>query len=235
MGGLTAAEEETMGSVLRTLFILALLVNFTPLAHAQAPPDDGATVGVADVQAAVGVASPATAEGQPGAPAVSPGALPPSGVAPSVAEQLTVAVPSAPSLLAQLGQGVIPYVIQGLGVLILGLFGWALLVLQARWKVDLGVAQDSMLRTAARKGIGWLEELSASRLKLQMKPIESAAKLKMLTDALSKQFPKMAPEDLQRVIHEELAAMAGVGATGSRAIGSEPGMLSLAVPATTAG
>ena len=192
-----------------TLFALALVATMTlTSAHAQEPAP----------LPAVATSAPATLEGQPAAPdRVSPEVPDLSGVAPSVALPVAM-LPPEPGLLAQLGQGVLPYLIQGAGLVLMALFGWLLVWIQRKTKVDLGAAKDSMIREAARKAIGGAEEWLANLLKIGIKPDHT--KLQWATGALLRQFPDVLPADLQRVITEELGAMAGVGATGDKAIGA---------------
>ena len=192
-----------------TLFALALVATMTlTSAHAQEPAP----------LPAVATSAPATLEGQPAAPdRVSPEVPDLSGVAPSVALPVAM-LPPEPGLLAQLGQGVLPYLIHGAGLVLMALFGWLLVWIQRKTKVDLGAAKDSMIREAARKAIGGAEEWLANLLKIGIKPDHT--KLQWATGALLRQFPDVLPADLQRVITEELGAMAGVGATGDKAIGA---------------
>ena len=194
-----------MRHALLTLFALALMAALTLApAHAQDPAP----------LPAVATSAPATPEGQPAAPdRVSPEVPDLSGVA-----LPAVVLPPEPGLLAQLGQGVLPYLIQGAGLVLMALFGWLLVWIQRKTKVDLGAAKDSMIREAARKAIGGAEEWLANLLKIGLKPDHT--KLQWATGALLRQFPDVLPADLQRVITEELGAMAGVGATGDKAIGS---------------
>ena len=200
-----------MRHALLTLFALALMATLIiDIAPAQAQEPAPA--------APVATSAPATPEGQPAAPdRVSPVVPEPSGVALPAALPVEV-LPPEPGLLAQLGQGVLPYLIQGAGLVLMALFGWLLVWIQRKTKVDLGAAKDSMIREAARKAIGGAEEWLANLLKIGLKPDHT--KLQWATGALLRQFPDVLPADLQRVITEELGAMAGVGATGDKAIGA---------------
>jgi hypothetical protein len=200
------------GPFFLTLALLATLVLTPQLSYGQptpggAPPDEAAA-STAPAATAPTVAQPAV----PVAAVPEPSTAPSS--SPAIVEPAQPSVPPPPGLGSQLLSGVLGYAIQLVGLVLLGLLGWAAAVVKKKWNIDVGVAKDSALRCAVRRVIAYVEEMAAKASKAGE---ASPDKLKWATELLMQQLPGLLPADLQRMIHEELGLMDGVGASGDPA------------------
>jgi len=111
-------------------------------------------------------------------------------------------------------------VIPVLGTILGSLACWGALMLAKKLGLDVSEKNEASLRSAVRYGIGHAEEWAASKAKLEViKPVDGAAKLSFVMEELKKRYPKLLPDELKRLIHEEIAFIQGVGATG--ALGDE--------------
>jgi hypothetical protein len=122
-----------------------------------------------------------------------------------------------PTVWYQIWHGALEYLLPGCAVLLTALASWGLKRLATKLGLQVDLTQAAALRQAVRAAIGAAEELAAKKLKLDDKS-ESMDKLGWVISTLDKQWPKMAPDDLERMIHEEIASMSGVGATGEKVI-----------------
>jgi len=122
-----------------------------------------------------------------------------------------------PTLWYQVWHGTLEYLIPACAVMLTALSSWGLKRLATKLGVEVELTKDAAIRQAVRAAIGAAEELAAKKLKLEDKG-EDMDKLGWVISTLDKQWPKMAPDDLERIIHEEIASMSGVGATGDKVI-----------------
>lgn len=114
---------------------------------------------------------------------------------------------------ANLGLTILSYLLPVAALVLTTLLSWGMTYLGRRYKVQLDLTQDAALRVAVRAAIGGAEEWGARKLKIQGKRVPSAEKAAWVKKAVTSQWPKLLPEDLDRLLDEEIAAMHGVGAT----------------------
>lgn len=119
----------------------------------------------------------------------------------------------------QLGLDILSYVFPVLAAVLVAVASWGLSKLGKKWGIEVDLAKDAAVRQAIRIAIGGAEEWAARKLKLEDKKVQGAEKAKWVHDVVSRMFPKLFPDDLDRMIDEELAAMSGVGATGDVVVG----------------
>ena len=149
-------------------------------------------------------------------------------LAPALAQEvaavlLVVATVASPwdSLLPQVLAVVVPV----LGLFLATLLGWVSKLLIQWMQIKLTAAQDAALRSATRSVAAGVEEWAARKLKAGESSPESRAKEARALGVLAGLFPTALPATLARVLDEEIAQMAGCGATGE-AVGSlESGVL----------
>ena len=142
---------------------------------------------------------------------------------PAVAPAVVVATVASPwdSLLPQVLAVVVPV----LGLFLATLLGWVSKLLIQWMQIKLTAAQDAALRSATRSVAAGVEEWAARKLKAGEISPESRAKEARALGVLAGLFPTALPATLARVLDEEIAQMAGCGATGE-AVGSlESGVL----------
>jgi hypothetical protein len=124
------------------------------------------------------------------------------------------------------------YVLQGLAALISAMILVGLQRLAKRFNLQLSEREQAMVRGAVRKGIAGAEEWAARELKAHRQPVAGVQKAARVKSMVAAQWPKLLPEDLDRMLDEELAAMAGVGATGDRVVGAPPELAVVTTPLT---
>jgi hypothetical protein len=122
-----------------------------------------------------------------------------------------------PTLWYQVWHGALEYLLPACAVLLTALASWGLKRLATKLGLQVDLTQEAAIRQAVRAAIGAAEEMAAKKLKLEDKGPDMD-KLGWVITTLDKQWPKLAPEDLERMIHEEIASMSGVGATGDKVI-----------------
>jgi len=106
---------------------------------------------------------------------------------------------------------ILSYLLPILASILASLAGWGLLLLARKIGLDVSFKQDNAIRTAIRQVVFGVEELAAHKLKIENKPTDKA---QLALDMLTTQFPKMLPDDLKRMMHEELGMLPGMGASG---------------------
>ena len=190
-----------MRSLTLTLFALALVATLTLApAHAQEP---------APLPAVADTTAPATPEGQPAAPdRVSPVVPEPSGVA-----LPAVVLPPEPSIWSKILGEVLPPILGALGTAISVLLTWLLALFVKKTGIAINIAKDSQIRAIIRSVIRGIDERAAAAAKVGS-PWESMGKLKEAVKIAKALLPKLLSTEIERYIHEELAAMQGAGATG---------------------
>lgn len=105
---------------------------------------------------------------------------------------------------------------------------WGVQRLAKKWGIEIKAEETAALRVAVRAAIGGAEEWAAQQLKLdrKVKP-GGAAKLDYVRKRIRQQWPELLPADLDAIVHEELAATYGAGATGEVTFGSAFGSISI--------
>ncbi len=109
------------------------------------------------------------------------------------------------------------YVLPILASALVSVVTWGLTRLTQKYGIELDLTRDSAMRYSIRKIATGAEEIAAKRLGVDPK-MSGKDKLDYVLAIATKQWPKMLPEDLSRILHEELAGMSGVGATGDRVV-----------------
>jgi hypothetical protein len=210
-----------MRGLLTLIFTLALTFALALGAQAQEAPPVGALPGSAAVdvvapEAPVPVALPLTPSPSPEVAVPVPVA--PVDVAPPIsAEPSPVVVLSEPpvpwlsTLLSQILGALLPV----LAAFLAGLLAWVLSIVARKLGISLDLAKDAAVRGAIRAAIGGAEEWAARRLKAGEPAASGADKLSWVLNAVSERFPGLVPDNLRRMVDEELAALPKVGATKS--------------------
>lgn len=90
---------------------------------------------------------------------------------------------------------------------------WAIGLLVKRYKLKLSLDQDEVVRLAIRRAIWAAEEWAARELKLGNKDITGVEKAQWVKSLLIQLYPDLIPNDLDRMLDEELAQIGGLGAT----------------------
>jgi len=117
-------------------------------------------------------------------------------------------------ILKQVLEVVLPII----GALLTALSSYAVTLLTKRMGIKLDAEKEEMLRSAIRSGIAGAEEWAARRAKVEPHNISGAEKAMWLHNRLKKMYPKLAPQELDHMIDEELAKLKDVGATGVRKV-----------------
>lgn len=115
--------------------------------------------------------------------------------------------------MAEFGQQLLAYLIPILGSLLAAVATWAITRLAQKYGVDLNLKRDTAIRSTIRSAILGAEEWAARKAKVERKP-EGSEKAAYVSKLIQAKWPKLLPEDLDRLIDEELARTPGTGATG---------------------
>lgn len=119
---------------------------------------------------------------------------------------------------SSLGLGVLGYVFPVLAIILTSLAAWGLQRLAVKFGIDINLKRDAAIRFAVRAAIAGAEEWAARKLKLDDQKVHASEKLAWVKKVIEAQWPKLLPDDLDRIIDEELATMRGVGATGDKTV-----------------
>ncbi len=111
-------------------------------------------------------------------------------------------------------------VLPPLTALLVAFIMWGLRKLFKKIDWDVTVKQDAALRELIRAAIGGAEELAAKALKVDETKVGGAEKLDWVREQVTKLWPDAIPADLDGLIHQELARIYGVGATGLTVVSS---------------
>ena len=106
---------------------------------------------------------------------------------------------------------ILSYLLPILASVLAGLASWAVKLLINKWGLEVDLTRDATTRRLIRAAIFAAEEVAARRLKVEGKGTDKA---KLVLDYLVKAFPKMLPEDLARMLDEEIGALPLIGASG---------------------
>ena len=107
-------------------------------------------------------------------------------------------------------------VLPPLAALLVALIMWGLRKLFKKIDWDVKARQDAAIRELIRAAIGGAEEWAASKLKASGSKPDGAEKLEWVRQQVDKLWPNAIPDDLDGLIHQELARVSGAGATGDR-------------------
>ena len=99
------------------------------------------------------------------------------------------------------------------GALLTAFSSYAVTLVARRLKIRLADEEQAMLRGAVRKAIAGAEEWAARKANLDTDPVAGARKAQWVHERIKENFPKVAPDELDRLLDEELAMIADVGAT----------------------
>lgn len=107
-----------------------------------------------------------------------------------------------------------------LATLLSALAAWALTLINARLKVNLGTAKDSAVRALIRNAIAGAEEWAARQLKTNpgAAPITGKDKAMWVRDRVLEATKHAFPDDFDKILDEEIAHVSGAGATGERTV-----------------
>lgn len=200
---------------------MILVLFMAPVIYAQPKPDAG-TKPVEVLATVPVVTTPGTAAVAPVIPATPAPEVPVVKTeAPTNMTNLTVpvevTVPEVDSFFTSTIKSIASATIPVLGSILTALASYALLLLAQKYKLSLNVAKESIVRLVIRRFIASAEEVAAAALKVTpQKP--KLDKLEFVMKLLLDRFPTIASKTLNQMIHEELAQMPGVGATGKLAI-----------------
>lgn len=98
----------------------------------------------------------------------------------------------------------------------LAIYGLSLLA--KRFKIQLADEHQAILRLAVRKAISGAEEWAARKAGVESDPIEGSKKAQWVHERLKDMYPDLAPDELDKMIDEELGAIKGAGASGEKAL-----------------
>jgi hypothetical protein len=121
------------------------------------------------------------------------------------------------------GTTLLSYLLPVLATALATLMSMALAKLIQRLGLHLTAEQDILLRSGVRSAIRGAEEWAAREMKLVPgRTIEGSEKASWVISRILADYPDMTATDVSKFIDEELANMAGVGATGYRVVGVNP-------------
>jgi len=116
---------------------------------------------------------------------------------------------------SQLGIDIMSYLLPVIAVIITALASWALTLLAKKLGVQVDMTKDAAIRRAVRMSIGGAEEWAARKMGTdESKKPEGVEKADWVKRQMNSMWPNLLPEELDRYIDEELAAVPGAGATG---------------------
>ena len=104
---------------------------------------------------------------------------------------------------SDIGGMVLSQVIPVIGAVLAGLFSWGLNYVIRKWKLDWLAAHEGAIRSSVRSAIHGAEEWAARKAKTEV-DVSGEEKAKLVHGWLSKKYPELLPDDLDRYIDEEL-------------------------------
>jgi hypothetical protein len=104
------------------------------------------------------------------------------------------------------------------GALLTALSSYAVTLLTKKMGVQLEKEQKDLIRSAVRSGIAGAEEWAARKAKIEKRNVAGAEKAIWLHDRIKKMYPKLATDELDALIDDELAKLKDVGVTGQKTI-----------------
>lgn len=110
-------------------------------------------------------------------------------------------------------QSVIGELIPVLSAVLTAVATYGVALLAKRFKLQLGDEHKLVVRLAVRKAISGAEEWAARKAGVESDPIKGAEKAMWVHKRVQQAFPKLASEELDALIDEELGAIKGVGAS----------------------
>lgn len=113
------------------------------------------------------------------------------------------------------------YVIMSLGTILVALASWAVKKLSDKLGFELDEQKEEALRAQVRRAIGHAEEWARRRAKAGEGVTDGGEKLKFVLAIMERLAPNLTPDDLDRLIHEEIAFLRNVGASGNVLIDEE--------------
>jgi len=117
------------------------------------------------------------------------------------------------------GMQILGTVMEMLVIILASLATWAVSLIGRKMGIELNLSKDALIRRGIRNAIAGAEEWAEERIKYEdVSKVSAAEKLKFVRGIIKSQFPKLVPDDLDRMLKEELAQMEGVGATGDRVV-----------------
>lgn len=105
-----------------------------------------------------------------------------------------------------------------LSALLTAVATYGVALLAKRFKIQLGDEHQAIVRLSVRKAISGAEEWAARKSGIESKPIEGAEKAMWVHARVRAMFPKLASEELDALIDEELGAIKGPGATKDKGL-----------------
>lgn len=123
--------------------------------------------------------------------------------------------------LTEIGRDILAQMLPVMGALLMALASWALHSLQKKLGVELNAKANEAILGTVRQGIAIAEERAAQAAKANVTDDDrkaGAQKAAWAAAFVEKQWPKLASDDVDDLIHSELARLKGVGATGDKAL-----------------
>lgn len=105
-----------------------------------------------------------------------------------------------------------------LSAILTALAAYGVSLLAKRLKLHLADEHQAILRLAVRKAISGAEEWAARKAGVSQDRVAGAQKAKWVHNRLNSMFPDLTPDELDKMIDEELGAIKGVGASGEKAL-----------------
>lgn len=105
-----------------------------------------------------------------------------------------------------------------LSAILTALAAYGVTLLAKRFKLQLADEHQAILRLAVRKAISGAEEWAARKAGVESDPIAGSKKAEWVHARLKAMYPDLAPDELDKLIDEELGAIKGVGASGEKAL-----------------
>ena len=113
---------------------------------------------------------------------------------------------------------VINELIPVLGALLTALATYGVSLLTKRFKIQLNEEHKVLTRIAVRKAISGAEEWAYRKGKIEERSVEGIEKAQWVHERVKKAFPKLASDELDLLIDEELGSIKGVGSSGDKGL-----------------
>jgi hypothetical protein len=105
-----------------------------------------------------------------------------------------------------------------LTAILTALAAYGVTLLAKRFKIQLSDEHQAVIRLAVRKAIGGAEEWAARKAGVKTDAVDGAEKAQWVHARVKALFPTLSPDELDRLIDEELATIKGAGATRDKVI-----------------
>lgn len=120
--------------------------------------------------------------------------------------------------MEDISQHIIKELLPVMGAILTALATYGVSLLTKRYKIQLNEEHQILMRLAIRKAISGAEEWAYRKAKVEDRSVAGAEKAVWVHNRIKTLFPNLAPDELDKIIDEELGSIKGVGSSGDKGL-----------------